>query len=399
MVRMLGPVQYFTPSEDPAEGLGVLMVFRLIEEVMPAFFQQGRPIRIARAPGRLDVLGGLGGSRSPHSLSLATSEAACAAIQARDDELIRLWSPCRDGSRTQMLSVRLGDLVPPEGPIDYEEAKAFLLPDPRDRWAAYLLGALLVLSREHGLVPTHGAELLIHSDVPSRCGVASSSAIVVASLRAFAMLYEVELSPVEVARLAQSVEREVLGVDGRVADAMTSVLAERGELLMLRGAAADLEQRLQVPSDLEFVGLETGSQTDPAAAEQDVDGEGERITRFRELLDQPPHPAQRRELGDLLFASHDAYRAAGLGSDACDLVVDWVRKRRDDGGAVLGARMSGRGGGGTVVMVGEHTKVWYEALRAKKALNQATGHSGHVFRWSSPGAESFGAIDLAPKDA
>jgi len=396
---MLASVQYFTPSQDPAEGLGVLMVFRLIEEVMPAFFQQGRPIRIARAPGRLDVLGGLGGGRSPQALSLATAEAACAAIQARDDELIRLWSPCRDGSRTQMLSVRLGDLVPPEGPIDYEEAKAFLLPDPRDRWAAYILGSLLVLSREHGLLPAHGAELLIHSDVPNRCGVASSSAVVVASLRAFALLYELDLSPGEVARLAQLVEREVLGVDGRVADAMTCVLAERGELLLLRGAAADLEQRLQVPSDLEFIGLETGTQTDVGAAEQEVDGEGDRVTRFRELLEQPPDPAHRRELGDLLFASHEAYRKAGLGSDACDLVVDFVRKRRDAGGAVLGARMTGRGGGGTVLMVGEQTKVWYEALRAKKALNEATGHSGHIFRWSSPGAASFGSIDLAPKDA
>ena len=64
---------------------------------------------------------------------------------------------------------------------------------------------------------------------------------------------------------------------------------------------------------------------------------------------------------------------------------------------MLGARVSGRGGGGTVVLVGEHGKVWYEALRAKKALNEATGRSAHVFRWSSPGAASFGAIELLPK--
>ena len=38
------------------------------------------------------------------------------------------------------------------------------------------------------------------------------------------------------------------------------------------------------------------------------------------------------------------------------------------------------------VMLGERGKVWYEALRIKKALLQQTGHSGHIFRWSSPGA-------------
>ena len=66
------------------------------------------------------------------------------------------------------------------------------------------------------------------------------------------------------------------------------------------------------------------------------------------------------------------------------------------GGAVLGAKATGRGGGGTVLLLGEHGKVWYEALRIKKALLQHTGHSAHVFRWSSPGALSFDAIDLRP---
>ena len=80
-------------------------------------------------------------------------------------------------------------------------------------------------------------------------------------------------------------------------------------------------------------------------------------------------------------------------------MVDFLRERREAGGAVHGARMIGRGGGGTVLLLGEHGKVWYEALRAKKALNQATGHSGHVFRWSSPGAALFGSVDLEPKPA
>lgn len=394
--RMLSIVQHFTPSQDPAEGLGVLTVFRLIEEAMPAFFAEGRPIRIARAPGQLDVLGGLGSDRA---VVVPTAEAACAAVQARGDELIRLWSPCHDGSRTQLLSVRLGDLVPPEGPIDYEEARAFLLPDPRDRWAAYLLGSLLVLAREHGLAPAHGAEVLVSSDVPVGCGAGASAAVTVATLKAFSLLYDVELSPFELGRLAHLVEQQVLNVEDRAADAMAAVLAEPGQLLAMRGPAADLERRLQVPSDLEIVGLETGTKTNHGGERVCVDGEVERVERFQELLGQPPTAERRRELGDLLFASHDAYRALGRGNEQCDLVVDFLRERREAGGAVHGARMIGRGGGGTVLLLGEHGKVWYEALRAKKALNQATGHSGHVFRWSSPGAALFGSVDLEPKPA
>ena len=393
---MLAFVQHFIPSQDPAEGLGVLTVFRLIEEAMPAFFAPGKRIHIARAPGRLDVLGGLGGGRG---LAVPTAEAACAAAQARDDELVRLWSPCRDGSRTQLLSVRLSDLIRPEGPLDYEQARAFLLPDSRDRWAAYLLGALLVLAREHGLAPATGAELLVNSDVPQGCGVGSSTAVTVAALQALARLYGAEVTPFELAHLALQVERQVLQADGRAADAMASVFAEPGQLLGLRGAAADVDARLQVPSDLEIVGLETGTRSDPQARAQDLSEEAGRVAQFQALLEQPPDPSRRRELGDLLFASHAAYRALGLGNDACDLVVDFLRGRRDQGGAVLGARMTGRGGGGTVLLLGERGKVWYEALRAKKALNEATGHSGHVFRWSSPGAAAFGEVVLEPKPA
>ncbi|MAD34792.1 MAG: hypothetical protein CMJ88_13695 [Planctomycetes bacterium] len=393
---MLTRVQHFTPSQDPAEGLGVLTVFRLIEEAMPRFFAAGKPIRISRAPGCFDVLGGIG---SGCALALPIAEAACAAIQARGDEMVRLWSPCRDGSRTQLLSVRLSDLVPLEGPIDYEEARAFLLPDPRDRWAAYILGGLIALAREHGLAPAHGADLLVNSDVPNRCGVGSSAAVTVASIQAFALLYDLELTPFELGRLAQLVEHEVLRVDARASCAMAAVMAEPGELMMLRGAAADLERRIQMPSDLEIVGLETGTQSAPDGRVQDVGDEAGRAARFADLLAQPPAPSLRDELGDLLFRSHEAYRAAGLSNEACDLVVDFLRARRADGGAVFGARITGRGGGGTVLLVGERGKVWYEALRAKKALNQATGHSGHVFRWSSPGAAAFGAIDLQPKTA
>ena len=391
-------MKHFTPSEEPAEGLGVLTVFRLIEEADSAFFQTGRPIHIARAPGRLDIMGAMAGGQSPLSLAMPTAEAACAAIQSRDDDLIRLWSPCRDGSRTQLLTVRMGDLGLPATPIDYQEARAFLVADPRDRWAAYLLGGLLALAREHAVTPENGVELLVHSDIPSSCGVASSSAVTVAALRAFALQFGLELSAAEFGRLAQIVEREVLKVDGRPADPMASLLAERGELLMLRGAAGDLVGRVPVPTDLEFVGLETGTQSNAETREHLSEDEVQRAARFQELLGAEPTESNRRELGDLMFASHQHYSDLGCSNDACDLVVNVLKQRREKGGSVLGARLTGRGGGGTVVLVGEPTKVWYEALRAKKALNESTGHSGHVFRWSSPGAMSFGSIELQPKN-
>ena len=73
-----------------------------------------------------------------------------------------------------------------------------------------------------------------------------------------------------------------------------------------------------------------------------------------------------------------------------------AQERIAAGGQIVGAR--GTSSGGTLVLVGERGKVWHEALRIKKALLQETGHSGHIFRWSSPGALSFGGSKIRPRD-
>ena len=389
-------MKYFRPSLDPAEGLGVLMLFRLIEESVPAFFRPDRKIRIVRAPGRLDVLGGRAPGPGSLVLQLPIAEAACIALQERDDGLVRLWSPCRDGSRTQMLSMQLGDLGLPGAPIDYQECRALFGADPRDRWAGYLLGALVVLARELGLRPQRGAELLLHSDIPEGRGVGSSTAVAIVALRAFALQHGRELDAVTLARLAAIVEAEIATAPTRPVDARTSISAEAGELLVLRGELGAVERSLVVPMDLEFIGLDTGvTPRGPRAAVPDGLDDGLAV-RFLQLWSEQPTSVHRQELGDLMFAAHGRYAERGCSEPATDLVVDAAQKRRAAGGAVLGAKATGRGGGGTVLLLGERGKIWYEALRIKKALATATGHSAHVFRWSSPGAASFGSIELEP---
>jgi len=384
-------VKYFAPSSDPAEGLGVLMLFRLIEEAVPAFFRPDRRIVIARAPGRLDVAGGLARADSAMSLHLPIAEAACVAVQQRDDDLVRLWSPSRDGSRTQLLSMSLADLGLPDAPIDQQEARALLAGDPRDRWAAYLLGGLLALARDHGLRPRHGMELLLHSDVPERCGVAASAAITVAALRAFAGLQALDVTAPELAAAVARVEHEILGAPHRRRDALAIASCEAGEVLALRGD--DVVARFPVPSDLEFVAIDSGVPSAAGDGEPVQDGDARHV---QELLTVPPSSGNRQQLGDALFAAHAAYARSGRAEPVTDFLVDEARRRRAAGGGVLGAKATGRGGGGTVLLLGEHGKVWYEALRIKKALLQHRGHSGHIFRWSSPGALSFGSIELLP---
>ncbi|MEO6594670.1 MAG: GHMP kinase [Planctomycetota bacterium] len=484
-------MKFFEPSQTPAEGLGVLLLFQLIEEAVPAFFRPDRAIHIARAPGQLDVMGGFADYSGSLVLQLPLAEAACAAVQLRDDDLLRLWSPCRDGSRTQLLTMRLDDLGLPSAAIDYTEARALFGGDPRDRWAGHLLGCLLVLARERGLAPQRGVDLLLHSDVPEARGVGSSAAIEVAAMLALAKLHDVELSGRELALLCQIVENEIIGAPGSAMHQATAACGEADELLALRCQPCELAGSIAVPPQLEFVGIDSvvrpvttdwstgevragaflgeriladrrglavrregdrvvsedpawrghlancgveefrsrwlsqvpetiggteflqryGGQADPhtridprhtypvRAPTQHAIEENGRAERFRELLTLDATPAQRLELGELMFVSHRAYATCGLGNPTADFVVEQARQRMDKGGQLIGAKMTGRGGGGTVVLLGERGQVWYEALRIKKALLQETRHSAHIFRWSSPGALSFGGIELRPLHA
>lgn len=482
-------MNHFLPSTTPDEGTGVLFLFHLIDRSVPAFFAPDRPLVVARAPGRLDVLGGIADYSGSLVLQLPLAEAACVAVQGRPDDELHVWSPCRDQSRSQLVSMRLEDLGLTGAPVPYAKARALFAAEPRDRWAGYVLGCLLVLARERGLRPSAGVALLLRSDVPEGKGVSSSAAIEVAAMRALAEHYGIALDGRELALLCQRVENEVVGAPCGVMDQMTAACGEQDELLALRCQPCELEDSVALPAGLEVVGIDSGvrhavtgasyatvraaaamgarmlgdlrglrvrrdgalyvvendpwggflancdsaefearwamqlpetiagaaflqrygghtdgqAPVDPAvqypvrAATRHPIAENARSRRFSALLQQADDPATRRELGELLLLSHASYSACGLGHAATDFLVDEVRRRRDGGAAVYGARVTGAGQGGTVAVLGERGKVWHEALRIKKAYLQHSGHAAEIFRWSSPGAMAFGTLRLEPK--
>lgn len=251
-------MNHFVPSREPDEGLGALLLFRLIDECVPDFFAPDRPILVTRAPGRLDVMGGIADYSGSLVLQLPLAEAACVAVQARGDDMLRVFSPCRDGSRSQVISWRLEDLGLTQEPLPYETARALFCAEPRDRWVAYVLGCLLVLGREKGVKFPHGVTLLLRSDVPEGKGVSSSAAIEVASMRALAALYGLPLEGRELALLCQRVENEVAGAPCGVMDQMTAACGRANELMALRCQPCELEGTVALPPELEIVGIDSG---------------------------------------------------------------------------------------------------------------------------------------------
>jgi L-arabinokinase len=221
-------------------------------------FDRGREVIVTRAPGRLDLMGGIADYSGSLVLQWPLREATMAAIQLDSEPVVRVVSLGGEANgRSASFAVALDALSPGGRPLEYDAARALLARDPRTHWAAYVVGALVVLARERGLRPRQGARLLIRSDVPEGKGVSSSAALEVAAMHAMAFAYGVALEPRDLALLCQRVENLVVGAPCGVMDQMTAACARPGELLRLLCQPAELQGTLRVPDEIEIWGIDS----------------------------------------------------------------------------------------------------------------------------------------------
>jgi len=107
-----------------------------------------------------------------------------------------------------------------------------------------------------------------------------------------------------------------------------------------------------------------------------------RVEMFAELLPLPVTSRRARLLGELMYASHASYSRCGLGMRATDALVEAVRAAGWEHG-LAGARVSGGGSGGTVVVLGHQ-----DAEPTVRELSERLGAG--LVGGSSPGAAAFG---------
>ncbi len=222
-------------------------------------FDRKRPITAARAPGRLDLMGGIADYSGALVLELPLAVATYAAVQtARQPTLtVRSLSPdAVQGDATVVLPLEA--LAPAGRPIDYDAARALLSGTPALSWSAYVLGPLLVLMREAGLQLKTGLTILVTSNVPPGKGVSSSAAIEVATMTAIAALTRTKLDGRRLAMLCQRAENLVVGAPCGVMDQMTSACGVRDSLLALRCQPAELDAPVKLPRGLAVWGIDSG---------------------------------------------------------------------------------------------------------------------------------------------
>ena len=223
-------------------------------------FASGSEVIVARAPGRLDVMGGIADYSGSLVLQMPIREATLVALAQSEKREIRIVSLGSEADRRPVRSFDMGlaELERDGRPIDYADARALFQRDAQRRWSAYVAGVFLVLMREKGISFEKGERILIDSRVPEGRGVSSSAALEVAVMCAVVASQRLKIEPREIALLCQKVENLVAGAPCGVMDQMASACGKANRLLALLCQPAELKEFVPIPDGIVIAGFDSG---------------------------------------------------------------------------------------------------------------------------------------------
>ncbi|KAL9227165.1 hypothetical protein vseg_002890 [Gypsophila vaccaria] len=245
-----------------------------------ASFDWEEDIYVARAPGRLDLMGGIADYSGSLVLQMPIKEACHVALQKNHPSKHKLWKHAQarqqDKGQGQMsvlqivsfgaeLSNRgptfdmdLSDFMDGDKPISYEEARKYFSHDPSRKWAAYVAGTILVLMTELGVRFDNSISMLVSSAVPEGKGVSSSASVEVASMTAVAAAHGLDIAPRDLALLCQKVENCIVGAPCGVMDQMASACGEANKLLAMVCQPAEVLGLVEIPNHIRVWGIDSG---------------------------------------------------------------------------------------------------------------------------------------------
>ncbi len=168
------------------------------------------PAFVARAPGRVNLIGEHTDYNDGFVLPMAIDRAIWIALRPRRDEQVRVHSLDLDRSATFALA-----------DLRYENAG----------WIEYIKGVAWAL-REAGYTLT-GWEGVLSGDVPRGAGLSSSAAVELATARAFQAVSGFPWDPPAMALLGQKAENQWVGMNCGIMDQMISAAGEAGHALLI----------------------------------------------------------------------------------------------------------------------------------------------------------------------
>jgi mevalonate kinase len=279
--------------------------------------------------------------------------------------------PCAIGLRAQAtverrtggLRVRAGDLSLDGFAVEYNGGASTPEVDvPEnllDAAMGYVNGAIeqaREAARTRGVATEETSfEVTVDSDIPLGAGLGSSAAVVVATIDAAARELGVELPREELADRAYRVEHTVQ--DGGASRADT-FCATMGGAVRIEGDDCETLTTPDLPLVVGYDGgagdtgelvaqVRTLRETHPFVADT-VSAVGDLVRRGERALAAD----DRETLGELMDVNHGLLSSLGVSARSLDAMV-WAAR---DGGA-LGAKLTGAGGGGCIVALGDPTEL------------------------------------------
>jgi galactokinase len=254
---------------------------------------------------------------------------------------------------------------------------------PRGDWLDYVQGLTWALQAADCSIPS-GFDLTITSDVPLGAGLSSSAALEVAVLRAMRDVFGFTLGDVQLALLGQRAENEFVGARCGIMDQMAASLADASSALFLDTRSLAY-RRVPLPAQADLVVIHSGVSHEISGGDYNTRRaeceEAARLLGVGQLRDLSvsdaarvnalPEPLNRRarhvvtedarvlaavtalesadlaRLGQLFDESHASMRDDfEVSAPDVDVLVAIAQAQP----TVFGARMTGGGFGGSVVM-------------------------------------------------
>src|ERR671932_1303674 len=189
------------------------------DAVLAAFQQRfgHPPTWLARAPGRVNLIGEHTDYNDGFVLPMAIDRAVWIAVRPRDDRRVVVYS-LDFGERAGF------DLA--------AEMSSALADGTRKGWIEYVHGVAWSL-RDAGYPLGRGWDGVATGDVPIGAGLSSSAAMELATARAFAGLGGLAWEPIAMARLAQRAGNEWVGVNSGIMDQLISAAGVAGHALLI----------------------------------------------------------------------------------------------------------------------------------------------------------------------
>lgn len=339
------------------------------------------PSAMAGAPGRVNLLGEHTDYNGGFVLPTAITQKTGVMLRPNSSNLFRVYA----ASMNTLVEFNL--TKPPEA-----------------HFASYIYGCLREVNKLGHKIPA--LDIYIHSTVPMEVGLSSSAALEVAMLRALRLQFNLNLSDILIAKMAQQAEIKYAKVNCGIMDQMASSLADSEHMLSLDTRTLETEM-LPLTDDSEILVLDSGisrslatSQYNERRLECHNAAKLLQVAELRDVIDisaleKLPEPLVKRArhvvseinrvlqarkgvsaqaLGQLMNASHQSLKEDyQVSIPELDFIVALLQENVD----LFDAKLTGAGFGGACVALCKARSALHVSKAVLKKYN-AAGNNGQL---------------------